>query len=141
MLLDTNALLLPVRLRFPLESEVHRLCPGATLAVPSSVVDELGKLAEEEVPGARVASELSRRYPVVPVKARGDQGVVEAARRRRSWVVTADRALSARLRQFGVSVLVPRDRHRLELHPGRAVPASGAAATPTRKPARRRQRL
>ena len=140
-MLDTNALLLPVRARFPLESEVDRLRPGAKLSVPSSALEELERLAARGVRGAPTALLLARRYPVVPAEGRGDAAVLAAAVRSRAWVVTADRALAARLRQAGLTVLVPRDRSRLELWPARPPKVRGPRAPAARKPARRRQRL
>ncbi len=141
MLLDANALLLPVRTRFPLESEVDRIRPGARLLVPSSVVDELDSLVARGVAEARGAVALAQKFPVLAVAGRGDAAILEAAVRHGASVVTADRTLAERLRRRGVDVLVPRDRHRLELHPGR-VPAPTPAPTGARpEPARRRQRL
>ncbi|MGA9043658.1 MAG: hypothetical protein ACLP8V_01095 [Thermoplasmata archaeon] len=141
MLLDANALLLPVRTRFPLEAEVERVRPGAHLVVPTSVIEELETLAARGVPGARAATALAQKFPALAVAGRGDAAILNAAVRHGAWVVTADRALAERLRRRGVSVLVPRDRHRLDLHPGRvptlSPPPTGARA----EPARRRQRL
>jgi len=124
VLLDANALLLPVRVQFPLESELQRIAPEARPKIPSSVVEELGRLADRGVRGARAAAELAQRFPVLKVEGRGDAAILEAAVDTRSWVVTADRALVERLRDRGVNVLVPRDRHRLELRPARPVRVS-----------------
>ncbi|HKN07594.1 MAG TPA: hypothetical protein VJ021_08380 [Thermoplasmata archaeon] len=120
--MDANALLFPARTRFPLESEVDRLRPGARIVVPSSVIYELERLVTRGVPDARTALALARRFPVLPVSGRGDAAVLDAAVRHRAWVVTADRSLAERLRSRGINVLVPRDRHRLELHRGRVSP-------------------
>jgi rRNA-processing protein FCF1 len=141
VLLDANALLLPVRAHFPLESEVDRIRPGAHLVVPSSVVDELAGLVARGVAGARAAFALAQRFSMLAVPGRGDMAVLEAAVRHGAWVVTADRALAERLRRRGVNVLVPRDRHHLELHRGRAPAPSPPPSRPRAEPARRRQRL
>jgi len=141
VLLDANALLLPVRTRFPLEAEVDRASPGARLVVPSSVIDELDRLVARGVPEARGALALAQKFPVVPVEGRGDLAILATAVRLGAWVVTADRALAERLRREGVSVLVPRDRHRLELHRGRSPAPSPPSSGVRREPARRRQRL
>jgi rRNA-processing protein FCF1 len=117
--LDTNALFLPVRSGFPLEKEVERLVPGATLVVPASVQRELESLVAAGTPEARAARELARRFRAVPSTGDGDDGVVAAAERTAATVVTADRELQRRLLAHGISVLLPRDRHRLELTRGR----------------------
>ncbi len=141
MFLDANALLLPVRTLFPLESEVDRINPGARLVEPSTVIDELGRLVARGVPAARGAWTLAQKFPVIPVEGRGVVAILKAAFRHSAWVVTADRALAERLRREGVTVLVPRDRHRLELHRGRSATPSPPPSGVRREPARRRQRL
>jgi len=141
VLLDANILLMPVRSQFPLEAEVLRIRPGSQVAVPSSVLEELDRLLARGVPGARAAVALARSYPVLPVEGRGDKAILDAAVRRRAWVATADRALAARLRRSGVTVLMPRDRHRLETRPGRAPPPTAPRPRTRAEPARRRQRL
>ncbi|HYB79523.1 MAG TPA: hypothetical protein VEG66_07185 [Thermoplasmata archaeon] len=141
VLLDTNALFLPVHSRFPLEAEVDRLCPGAKLAVPSSALEELERLVARGVPGAPAAWRFALRYPVVPVEGRGDAALLRSAIRHRVSVVTADRALAARLQRAGLSVLVPRDRHRLELRPARPPSVRAPRVLAARRPVGRRQRL
>jgi len=130
VLLDVNALMLPVREHFPLAEEVERLRPGARISVPSSVLAELDGLVARRVAGSAAAAALARRFPILATEGRGDSAIVEGAMRLRAWVVTADRELAERLRSRGINVLVPRDRHRLEIHrgrPSRARPARPAA--------------
>jgi rRNA-processing protein FCF1 len=124
---------LPVRSGFPLEAEVERLVPGARLLVADSTLREFDRLVARATPGAVVARDLARRLVRVAAKGEGDEAVIEVAVRKGATVVTADRALGARLRRRGVGVLAPRDRHRLELHPGLRDPGGG------RRPGRRRE--
>lgn len=128
VLLDTNALFLSVRRPFPLEAELDRLCPGAIVAVPSIVLGELDRLAKRGTPGASTARKLASRYPVVLTSGTGDEAVMRAAVRLGSWVITADRVLREALRRQGVTVLFPRDRHRLERFEPR--PARPSRRTP-----------
>ena len=132
MLLDANIFFLPVQHRFPLEAEVARLRPGAVLGVPRSVLSELDRLVREETPSARAARALASRVRAVPSEGRGDAAILAAAVRLAASVVTADRELGVRLRACGVDVLVPRDRHRLEVRPARA-----RRPPPVRRPDRR----
>ncbi|MCI4373081.1 MAG: hypothetical protein L3K02_05505 [Thermoplasmata archaeon] len=125
-MLDTNILFLVVRAGFPLEEEVDRLLPGARLMLPESVASELDGLARSLTPGAMAAQALAGRYERVPTQARGDDGVIEAALACRASVVTADRELRRRLAVRGITALVPRDRHRLEIAPGRPPTSSRA---------------
>jgi uncharacterized protein len=126
VLLDANALFLPVRVGFPLEAEVARWRPGAKLAVPTSVLHELDRLSERGTPEASAARALAARYPSLRSPGTGDDAIVRVAVRAGAWVVTADRDLRGRLRERGVTVLSPRDRHRLELHRGIRTPPRGS---------------
>ena len=116
MLLDTNALFLPVRSGFPLEAEIGRIVPGARIVVPASALRELDRLEARGTPQAAGARAFAARFEVVPARAEGDAGVLEATRREDATLVTADVELQGTARSVGISVLVPRDRHRLELH-------------------------
>jgi rRNA-processing protein FCF1 len=129
VVLDTNALFLPVRTGFPLESEVARLLPGARLVVASSTVRELAALEARRTPLALGARAYASRFPVVDTEREGDAGVLDAAVRERATVLTADRELQERVRAAGLAVLVPRDRHRLELQrPVRTAPRAHGSA-------------
>ena len=90
--------------------------------MPSSVLGELDRLVRRDVPGARAARALADRYRPIPAHARGDEAVLETAVREGAWVVTSDRALRGRLVAHGVTVLFPRDRHRLERYVGERDP-------------------
>ena len=125
VLLDANALMLPFRGGFPLMAEVERLVPGASVEVPASVLTELEELRRRGVAFAGAARDLAGRFPATPTSGQGDDAVLRAARRVGAVVVTADRGLAERLRRAGGSVLVPRDRHRLELRPGLPGPPPG----------------
>lgn len=118
--------------------ELERLFPaGARLWVPSSAAGELARLERRGVAGAKLARSLAETLPTLPVDGHGDDAILAAALSHRAVVATADRALAARVRASGGSVLVPRDRARLELLGPRA--AVGARATvKTRAPLRRR---
>jgi rRNA-processing protein FCF1 len=129
VVLDANALFLVVRTGFPVESEVDRLQPGAELLVPSSVLGELERLARGLTPGAAAARAVASKYRTWPTEARGDDGVLDVAQATRAWVVTADRELRRRLRVRGMTALVPRDRHRLEVVRGRPPPAPAPSAS------------
>jgi rRNA-processing protein FCF1 len=121
-----------IRSGFPLEEEVDRVLPGGRLLIPASVVAELEGLAKSLTPGAMAARALADRYPVVPTTERGDDGVIEAATAAHAWVATADRELRRRLAIRGITALVPRDRHRLEVVVGRAPPPRRASHAPRR---------
>ena len=109
--------------------------------MPTSVLEELRRLVARGVRGAIVALALAERLPSIRTDSRGDAAVIDAALARRAAVVTADRALAARLRKAGVDVFVPRDRHHLELRPGLARSEGTSLRVAPSEAARRRQRL
>ncbi len=97
MLLDTNALFLPIRSGFPLEAEIDRLFPGARVLVADSGVRELDRLVDRSTPGAAAARSLAERFVRTVAASEGDEAVVEVAVREGAIVVTADRELQTRL--------------------------------------------
>ncbi len=119
VLVDTNGWFLPLASPLRLESAVDAVLPGARLATASSVIGELERLVQQGVAGAYAALALARRYPCVSTRRRGDEGVLDAAIRRRAVVLTADRALLERLAERGLRTLRPRGVRRLALEGGR----------------------
>lgn len=138
VLLDTNALLLPFREHFPLESELRRVAAGATLRVPETALAELRRLAEANRAGAAAALTWARQFPVVASPGAGDDSIVAVAVRRGSVVATADRRLSERLQAAGVRVLRPRSRSTLVLWPAGPPRGDERPATVKNRPRLRR---
>ena len=138
VLADTNAMFWPFTHGVRFAPELQRLFPGGTrLLVPSSAAGELARLERRGVVGAKLARALAETLPTLPVGGRGDDGIVHAAAEHGAVVATADRGLATRLRKAGLSVVVPRDRARLELL-GPKAPAAARATVKTRVPLRRR---
>ena len=132
VVLDTNALMMPVECDVRVFEELDRLLPGADLVTPAAVVAELEKLRESngaEGVAASVGRDLAERCRVVETAASyADDAVVELAtadaRREtgaepepeagdgdgpggteETLVVTNDRPLAERLRERGVRVI------------------------------------
>jgi rRNA-processing protein FCF1 len=138
VLADTNAMFWPFTHGVRFASELTRLFPeGTRLLVPSSASAELGRLERRGVVGAKLARSLAETLPTLPVTGRGDDGILDAALAHAAVVATADRELVERLRAAGCSVLVPRDRARLELLGPRAR-STARATVKTRTPLDRR---
>lgn len=91
MVLDTNALFLPITTSMRLEDAAERLLGPVRFVVPTSVTGEWRGLADRAVP-ARAASALADGFEQVTTEKRGDAGVAEVAHRLGAWVITADRA-------------------------------------------------
>jgi rRNA-processing protein FCF1 len=139
--LDTNALFLPVRSGFPLEAEVDRWFPGACVLVTDAAFRELDQLVDRGTPKAAAARAFADRFERTAARNDADDAVLEVAVREDAIVVTADRELQGRLRRRGISVLSPRDRHRLELRPGLAAPTNRRGRSSRAAMVKKRSRL
>ena len=121
VLLDTNALMMPVELDVRVFEELDRLLAvGADLVVPRPVAEELEKLSAgggTEGVAASVGSDLvADRCRVVDAEATyADDAVVELAERGVDYVVTNDKPLRDRLLERGVRVIGIRGRNKLDI--------------------------
>lgn len=126
VVLDTNALMMPVECDVRVFDELARLLGGsleaADLVVPRAVVAELETLssgASEEAVAASVGRDLADRCRVVDTAASyADDAVVELAVSPENdcdYVVTNDRPLRDRLLDRGVPVVGRRGRNTLAI--------------------------
>ena len=121
VILDTNALMMPVELDVRVFEELDRLLGSdADYVVPRSVVAELEKLAAAgngaEATAASVGRDLVARCRVVETgESYADDAVVELAAREHGYVLTNDRPLRDRLLERGVRVIGLRGRNTLEI--------------------------
>jgi hypothetical protein len=126
VVLDTNALMMPVECDVRVFDELARLLggslDGADLVVPRAVVTELETLSEgasEEAVAASVGRDLADRCRVVDTAASyADDAVVELAASPENgcdFVVTNDRPLRGRLLDRGVPVVGRRGRNTLAI--------------------------
>ncbi|WP_311173216.1 PIN domain-containing protein [Halobellus ordinarius] len=121
VILDTNALMMPVELDVRVFEELDRLLgPDVDYVVPRSVVAELEKLAAAgngtEATAASVGRDLVSRCRVVETgQSYADDAVVELAEGEGGYVLTNDRPLRDRLLERGVRVIGLRGRNTLEI--------------------------
>jgi len=118
VVLDTNALMMPVEFDVRVFDELERLTgrpPAALdLLVPRAVVAELDRLAAGSDTAARVGRDLAERCRVVETDEEyADDAVLALARERDALVVTNDRPLRDRLLDAGVRVAGARGRDTL----------------------------
>jgi len=119
VVLDTNALMMPVELDVRLFDELDRILPpGYELFVPEAVLDELATLSSgrgKEATAASVGADLAERAtPVEHEAAYADDAVLEVARELGATVVTNDRPLRDRLFEAGIPVIGLRGHNTLE---------------------------
>ncbi len=126
VVLDTNALMMPVECDVRVFEELDRLLGEPTLAVPAAAVAELealagdgsGTAASEEARAASVGLDLAKRCRVHETDAGyADDAVVELAQAGDvTHVVTNDQPLQERLRGADVSVIRLRGRNKLAIN-------------------------
>ena len=117
VVLDTNALMMPVECDVRLFEELDRLLGETTCLVPAAVVAELRDLstgASEEATAASVGLDLADRCTVRETDADyADDAVIELAVAEDAYAVTNDKPLQGRLRDAGVSVIRLRGQNKL----------------------------
>lgn len=119
VIVDTNALMMPAQKGIDLENEVTRLVGKCEITVPSIVVDEINNLVQREGKirsAARVAQTLIKRFRIVKTSGRGDQGIVDYARKIQGIVVTNDKELKKELKDIRIPVIYLRGNNHLELN-------------------------
>jgi hypothetical protein len=121
LVMDTNALMMPVELGVRVFDELDRLVGGEPdLVAPEAVVEELRSLsvgASEEAVAASVGLDLAlERCRIVETnESYADDAVVELAERGCDYVVTNDRPLRDRLLGRNVRVIGIRGQNKLEV--------------------------
>ena len=120
VVVDTNALMMPVECNVRLFEELERLLGTVEPLVPAAVVAELESLsgsASEEARAASVGRDLADRCePIETDQDYADDAVLEAGLRETvDHVVTNDADLKTRLLDAGVSVISLRGRHELAI--------------------------
>jgi rRNA-processing protein FCF1 len=120
VVVDTNALMMPVESNVRLFDELDRLLDAPTLVVPEAVVEELEKLADgagKEAKAASVGLDLAERCESRATEATyADDAVVELAEREgATHVVTNDGPLKQRVLDAGISVISLRGRSKLAI--------------------------
>lgn len=107
LVVDASALFLPFERGIDLERESDRLLPGARLVVPTPIIEEVAHLAAEGRGGkkryAKMALSYLIRFEELKIGGRGDDSVVQAARRleqegQEVGVATLDQDLRRRCR-------------------------------------------
>jgi rRNA-processing protein FCF1 len=115
VILDANALLMPFQFNINLDSELTRLLGSYKVIIPTSVIDELNRLASSGEPPAWIkpALSLAQKYEKEPVSGLGDEAIFTLACKYKAIVVTNDRILRSRLRSNGLKTISLRGRTHL----------------------------
>ena len=123
VVLDTNALMMPVECDVRVFDELQRLLGSVDPIVPEQVLAELESLsdgASEEATAASVGLDLADRCQVVDAGPEYADDAVLAVAQRDSveYALTNDRPLRERLLEAGIPVISLRGNHKLAItHP------------------------
>jgi len=120
VVLDTNALMIPYQSGINIEKEITRLLGICRIIVPSSVVEEMERLANEDGGTGRAAklglSIIKKRgFRIMETENKGDDGVLETALKMESAIVTNDKELQKRAKEMNLPIIYPRGENRLEM--------------------------
>ena len=124
VILDSNALFVPLELKIDIFEELRRLLNrNVEIVLLSSVKHELELLATKNSPKIRreasFALKLAEKCKYVPVendeKLTTDDAIVRVARNWNSPVFTNDRQLKKKLRDISVPVIYVRQKSRLDI--------------------------
>jgi rRNA-processing protein FCF1 len=118
VIIDTNALMIPVQFNVDIFSELHRLGFDHFI-VPLAVLNELERLVTtargQDRIAAKVGKSLAQRCELVPMEGHADDIIVSLADDTGAAVLTNDIGLKKRLLEMGIRVISLRQRTRLEL--------------------------
>jgi rRNA-processing protein FCF1 len=119
VLMDTNALMMPVECNVRVFEELDRLLPNPELLVPQAVLRELDRLADGHGKAATAASvgrDLGERCRTLEHEEReADDACVELAGNACEFVCTNDRPLRERILEAGVPVIGLRTENTLTI--------------------------
>ncbi len=118
VIIDTNALMIPVQFNVDVFEELKRL-GYETYIVPTAVISELDslirKLKGDDRTAAKVAMSMTERCEVVRADGHADDVILDMATKNRAAVLTNDIGLRKRLESKNITVICLRQRNRLDI--------------------------
>ncbi len=120
VVLDTNALMMPYEFGINFEKELNHLLGVCRIIVPSAVIKEMERLAENEGKRGRAAQlglniVKKRGYRLMETEKDGDDGVMDVAIRMDGAILTNDKELKKKARSYGLAVIYLRGANKLEI--------------------------
>ncbi|PKK85641.1 MAG: hypothetical protein CVT48_04560 [Thermoplasmata archaeon HGW-Thermoplasmata-1] len=120
VVVDSNAIMLSLKFRIDLESELLRLLGKHICVVPEPIAEELALIACRQGNSsskalAKMALGMVARFEVIPSRGKGDDSVFNLAKEMGAIVATSDVALRKRCRDAGRPVIHLRGNNRMVL--------------------------
>ncbi|WP_321430812.1 DNA-binding protein [uncultured Methanolobus sp.] len=118
VIIDTNALMIPVQFNVDIFEELRRLGFDIYL-VPTAVITELDNLIKnlkgQDRIAAKVAKSMAQRCETVFADGHADDVILELATDIQAAVLTNDSGLRKRLDKMNIPVICLRQKNRLEI--------------------------
>jgi rRNA-processing protein FCF1 len=119
VILDSSSIMMLFEHSIDLEDELTRLLGKVEIIVPKPIVDELICLAENgkgrKKRLAKPALKLIKDYKVIESEGKGDDSVLNLAKKLKAVVVTNDKELRNRIKQESLKTIYLRGKKRLVL--------------------------
>ncbi len=118
VILDSSAVLMLFEFSIDLEKELTRLLGNYHIVIPTPIVRELEFLSEngrgKKKAKAKASLKLIKKYDAINVdEKKGDDSILELAKKINGIVVTNDRELRIRLKKISLSVIFLRAKKKL----------------------------
>jgi len=119
VILDSNAILMLFEFSINLEEELTRLFGKFKIIIPRPVVNELQFLSEHESGRkkfiAKPALKLIEKYEIVDADGKGDQAILEMAKKLNCVVLTNDKKLRDKIKKLSLHSVYLRGKSKLVL--------------------------
>ncbi len=119
VILDSNAILMLFEFSINLEKELTRLFGKFKIIIPGPVVNELQFLSEHESGRkkfiAKPALKLIEKYDIVDADGKGDQAILELAKKLNCVVLTNDKKLRDKIKELSLHTVYLRGKSKLVL--------------------------
>ncbi|MEZ5335476.1 MAG: DNA-binding protein [Methanolobus sp.] len=118
VIIDTNALMIPVQFNVDIFEELKRLGYDNHL-VPTAVINELNALIKnlkgKDKTAAKVARAMAERCEIINAEGHADDVILDLATQLAASVLTNDIGLRRRLEERDITVICLRQKNRLEI--------------------------
>jgi len=119
VLLDTNAIMMLFEFSINLEEELTRLFGKFKIIIPDTVIDELTYLSEHgngrKKLIAKPALKLIENYDIIKANKKGDQAILDLAKKLNCVVLTNDKKLREKIKKLSLHTVYLRNKSKLVL--------------------------
>jgi rRNA-processing protein FCF1 len=119
ILLDSNAIMMLFEFSIDLEGELTRLFGKFKIIIPKPVIDEIKFLSEHEKGRkkfiARPALKLIEKYDIIDADGKGDQAILDLAKKLNCIVLTNDKKLRDKMKKLSLHTVYLRGKNKLVL--------------------------